>query len=1094
MTERTALLMTAAFLVSQVGPLAAPGLTMRWEVKLAGVGSMPCLYPSAQKPNSIVVTAQPGFVIRLDAHGKEVFRFDLGGLPSAVPAIGDLDGDGSAEIVAGTREGIIVALSGEGKVLWRHRLGAVFDDFKCVVLSDVTGDGKPEVLLADNDGWVNCLDHAGHLRWRFKIDPYRASPPAVGDLDGDGSPEVVYGTDNGRVVCISADGRLRWQFRQERNFGRSLPMIADLGSGPVVLINNSSPPFGSHVYCIEGATGRLKWAGRVNQQGYAAVAVGDIDGDGRPEVITADKSNTVFAFDADGTPLWATHVGGHGIFFSPAVADVDGDGQIEILTGVRQTRQDGRNLFLLTPSGQVKGEYSLGSCQNTAPAVADLDNDGILEVVTCSPVSGAVYCFTFGGRDRKGAVQSACFRGASGLAGSRLVARLVRPSRARPTPFGPLVASLKVKRVGTNDLAISLPQHLPQAPLVEVSRVWQKTRETRVFDLSETRQVSVALMPGQQRLDVALVDGTNGRRLLTEGSIVNVSSPAQSAKSKTLDIADMRAVIEQADASRERARLRAAFNRFKAATRAAGWRGSFAAWQDSNPWDNVQPIAELPVAAGPPPAVEVWALGNEHEHAALNIVALENRPVTLRAKVEGLDGHVEMLRPVWLPTKWGGPSTGSGPPRAMSRGGRVPDLLPGFKSGVVFDVVPGEPCQLWLHFSTQGLEPGVHQATLTLTSLEDQPSTLPVKIMLDVSPLALPDQPSTRVCVWRGVSPDGSGGFDDRVWDDLREHGVTVVYAPAAPAQKCNEKGELGDEPDWKTFDDSARRLGDGGAFLFVSGFSFQGPANGWSPEWVRAMQETARRLDAHLHSMGIGNDRWAYYPVDEPCLTGEESVDRFLRYARIIREAAPNIWIYANPAGAVSTDFLQRMSPYCDVWCPELSIVKTGPREWIEIMRGSGRPIWSYEAPGDVRALKPLGFYRMQPWVAARHGIDGSGYWVYSQSDLWGVGAEEPGYGAMQIEADKSLVTTRRWEATRDGIEDATLLHMLSDAMAAAEKKGVDVSAARKLRQEALDAIAARQDRVDAFTRFITDYDMDFESVQRYRRQIAEAIISLRP
>jgi outer membrane protein assembly factor BamB len=1113
-----------------VGPDAqdTPQLTMRWELELGPLGSVPCFYPGADAPDSAVVVTGRGTVIRIDGAGREVFRRDLGEQTGVAPAVADLDGDGSPEIVAGARDGLIAALDGAGNELWRHRLGAPFPDFKCVVAAPLTNDDRPDLLLADSDGWVNCLDAAGRMRWRFKLDPYRASPPAVGDLDGDGSPEVVYGTDNHRVVCISADGRLRWQFQEPHNFGRSLALIADLGSGPEVLIASSSPPFGSHLHCLEGATGRLRWAGNINQQGYAALAVADLDGDRRPEVIAADKSNTIYCFDRDGERLWATHVGGHGIFWSPAIADVDGDGELEIVVGVRQARSDGRNLFLLTPQGLLKGEYSLGKCQNTSPLVGDIDHDGVLEVITSSPQSDALRCFTFGGPAREGAVVWPCFRGDSSLAGSLLPRsrgrspRPVRQAQGRPervegravsAPERQLAAPMAAPQLGANPLGLRLPADAPQRALIEVSRLWRGQRDTRVHDLRDTSAASVELMPGEQEIEITLVDGADCRRLAGEKSTVRPAAPqpaeageedvaverqrarllasVESAKAEDLDIAARRELAAAADALHEAMRRRAALHRFVASGRdpfvhrsgtswpakaEAGWQGSFAAWQDENPWDNVEPLAALPAAFAAEPVVEVWALRNEHEHAALNLVALAAKPVAIHAAVEGLAGHIELLRPVWMPTKFAE---------------RVPDMLLKSASATVLDVVPGEPCQLWLHLNTRALPAGIHEAALTLTSLGNPPSRQIVKLRLEVSPVTLPNQPATRVCVWRHVAPDGTGGLEDRIWRDLREHGVTVAYA-SPPAQPCDEAGNLVGEPEWSQFDESVRRLASEGALLFISHWGLQGSLEPWSPQWMRAMQAAGMRVDAHLHSLGIGNQSWVYYPVDEPCLTGDDSVERFLRHARLMKEAAPHIRVYANPAGAVTTEYLQRMSPYTDVWCPELAVVKQGPAEWLEIMRSGGRPVWTYEAPGEVRTLKPLGFYRMQPWVAARCGLDGSGYWVYSYDNLWGVGPEEPDFGAAQVEPDGTLTTMRRWEASRDGIEDATLLHLVADAIADAEARGVDASAARALRREALDAIAARQDAVDALSRCIIDYEMDFAAVQRYRRLLAEAIVEL--
>lgn len=1077
-------------------PLNAPPLTMRWRLEMGPLTALPAFYPEAASPDSVVITTLTA-VVRVDGAGREIFRTDIAELIGAYAAIADINADGAPEIVVATSGGVVIVLTGAGRELWRHRLGAPLPDFKCVVAAPVAGD-TPDLLLADSDGWVNCLDGAGCLRWRFKVDPFRASPPAVGDLDCNGSPEIVYGTDKHRVACLGADGRLRWQFCEPHNFGRSLPIIADIGRGPEVFITSSSPEFGSHLHCLRG-DGSLRWAGDINQQSYAAIAIADVDGDGRPEVIVGDKSNTVFCFDRDGRRRWATDVGGHGIFWSPAIADVDGDGEMEILAGVRQNRHDGCNFFLLTARGEVKGAYRIDECQNTSPLVGDLDGDGVLEVVTTSRLAAAMACFTFGGAARPGAVASGCFRGSSSRSGSLLPPGKVQPPPQLSAAGRRFMRPSRSLRVGTNPLSLRPPARTPGAPVVELTRVWHGQRDTRLFDRPDLSAVEVELMPGAQEVEATLIDGASGERLRADARQLKAAPPASApgqgdaedarlmarlvalmsdavSQPELLDVAARREIIAAADAIAEGRRLRADLARFTAATRAAGWEGPFAAWQDENPWDDIEPLRVLPPQMPAQPVVEAWALGNEYEHAALNLVALEGRPVTIHAAVEGLAGHLELLRPVWMPTEFDR---------------RVPDMLLKSASATVSDVIPGQPCQLWLRFHTRGLEPGVHEATLTLTTLERSPWRLPVKVRLEVSPVALPDLPRTRVCVWRHVAPDGSGGLDDRVWADMLDHGVTIAYA-FPPPQDSDEAGNLVGEPDWSRFDTAVQRLVGDGALLMIHDWGLQGLAPQWSPQWQRAMQGAALRVDAHLKALGVGSDRWVYYPVDEPCLTGEESVQRFLRYARLIREAAPHIRIYANPAGQVTTDFLRRMSPYTDVWCPSLAVVKRGPREWVEIMSEGGRPVWCYEAAGQVRLLKPLGYYRMQPWVAARHGLVGSGYWVHSYSNLWGVGDEEPAYGAAQVEPDGTLTTSRRWEASRDGIEDATLLHMLGDAVAAAEARGADAAGAHALRQEALDAIAAAQDAVDDLTRPIADYEMDFAAVQRYRRLLAEAIRDL--
>lgn len=70
--------------------------------------------------------------------------------------------------------------------------------------------------------------------------------------------------------------------------------------------------------------------------------------------------------------------------------------------------------------------------------------------------------------------------------------------------------------------------------------------------------------------------------------------------------------------------------------------------------------------------------------------------------------------------------------------------------------------------------------------------------------------------------------------------------------------------------------------------------------------------------------------------------------------------------------------------------------------------------------------------WLALYWGIEGGGYWVYHSDDLWGTSpTREPGFGAVAHDG-RSLVTSRRWEATRDGSEDFDLVTLLREKLAA--------------------------------------------------------------
>ncbi|HET9952108.1 MAG TPA: C25 family cysteine peptidase [Candidatus Eisenbacteria bacterium] len=129
------------------------------------------------------------------------------------------------------------------------------------------------------------------------------------------------------------------------------------------------------------------WPAEMAQPTSSNIALGDLDGDGKPELVVG--ADVLYAFHFDGTEvrdgdsnpvstgIFSTLL--HNIPSSPAVADVDLDGAPDIVAAswndslVAVFRADGS----LLPGWPKKGGAPFWS----SPAIGDIDNDGQLEVV-----------------------------------------------------------------------------------------------------------------------------------------------------------------------------------------------------------------------------------------------------------------------------------------------------------------------------------------------------------------------------------------------------------------------------------------------------------------------------------------------------------------------------------------------------------------------------------------------------------------------------------------------------------------------------------------------------------------------------------------
>ena len=258
--------------------------------------------------------------------------FDLG-TKTTGPAVGDFDGDGDPDVVLAV--GIDPDLP--GTALRRSALHYLRNDGT---------PGAPALVEVETD--LFGLDFGQGAEYA----------PAAGDLNGDGTPDLIVADFNGRfAVSLSPGGPAPIQ-----DFVRSDALLAD-----------------------------------VRQQSVPRPALGDLDGDGDLDLLIGRSNGAIAFWENVGTAQAAQFervtedlLGADDLFgVAPALGDLDGDGDPDLVVGyqrgeVRLFRNDGALAF-----AEV-ARFDAGARRPT-PTLADLDGDGDPDLLAGTESGGLLY-------------------------------------------------------------------------------------------------------------------------------------------------------------------------------------------------------------------------------------------------------------------------------------------------------------------------------------------------------------------------------------------------------------------------------------------------------------------------------------------------------------------------------------------------------------------------------------------------------------------------------------------------------------------------------------------------------------------------------
>lgn len=305
---------------------------------------------------ALIFGTDQGVVMKASASGEIVWTYTLGGDVEAAPALADFDGDGVLDAAVGAELGDFFALSGAtGEPLYRIETDAlpIYGQrgfVTAAAVGDVTGDGTADIFAPGRDGILRAIDgKTGGTLWQAKHESALHAAPILVDENNDGARDLIYAAVYSELRSVDAKtGVERWSAELKHPGGGIEGLFSPVAYFPAAgcaVVGTAWWKSHEGVYCVR--EGKTVWRFEEPSENIVSGAVvGDVDGMPGAELVFGTESGWIFGLNARGERVWDFHVGGP-VEMTPTLADVNGDGLIEVLVAandgiLRAVLTDGR--------------------------------------------------------------------------------------------------------------------------------------------------------------------------------------------------------------------------------------------------------------------------------------------------------------------------------------------------------------------------------------------------------------------------------------------------------------------------------------------------------------------------------------------------------------------------------------------------------------------------------------------------------------------------------------------------------------------------------------------------------------------------------
>jgi outer membrane protein assembly factor BamB len=186
-------------------------------------------------------------------------------------------------------------------------------------------------------------------KWDFDAQSVITSAPLVADIDGDGKKEIIFGTKKGKLFVLDRDAGIKWFYDSNEKVDEVELMFLDVENAS----NIEAPP-----------------------------NVGDLNGDGKVEVVFGTELGMIYVLNDKGKLLWKYKTGG-AIRGQVLLYDLYQDNDIKIIFGCEDNK-----LYALNSNGKLVWRFDAGSPVQSTPGIMHKDKPFII----FGSNDGSVFC------------------------------------------------------------------------------------------------------------------------------------------------------------------------------------------------------------------------------------------------------------------------------------------------------------------------------------------------------------------------------------------------------------------------------------------------------------------------------------------------------------------------------------------------------------------------------------------------------------------------------------------------------------------------------------------------------------------------------